>query len=125
MSEVSNIRNYKDLLVWQEGMKLAKQIYVLTSSFPADEKFGLVAQMRRAAVSVPSNIAEGQARKTTGEFKQFLGIAQGSLAELDTQIILSVELSLATSNGIHEISNAITKLQKMMNALQSKLITTH
>lgn len=79
------VRNYRDLLVWQKGIALVKQVYALTRTFPADEKFGLVAQMRRAAVSIPSNIAEGQSRHTTNEFVRFLSLAEGSLAELDTQ----------------------------------------
>jgi four helix bundle protein len=78
------IRDYKDLHVWQKGMELARRIYPLTSRFPSEEKFGLVSQMRRAAVSVPSNIAEGQARNTTGEYIQFLSHAEGSAAELDS-----------------------------------------
>src|SRR3982751_1616510 len=85
-------RSYKDLVVWQKGIALAKVVYKVTRNFPAEEKFGLIAQMRRAAVSVPSNIGEGQARHTTGEFIQFISHAEGSLAELDTQLILSVEL---------------------------------
>ncbi len=75
---------YRDLVVWQKGIELAKLIYVLTESLPSEEKFGLVSQMRRAAVSVSSNIAEGQARHTTGEFIQFISHAEGSVAELDT-----------------------------------------
>src|SRR5207248_9496463 len=88
----TNTRSYKDLVVWQKGIALAKLVYQLTKNFPSEEKFGLVAQMRRAAVSVPSNVAEGQARHTTGEFVQFISHAEGSLAELDTQLILSIEL---------------------------------
>jgi four helix bundle protein len=82
------IRDDKDLRVWQEAMDLAKLIYQVTSRFPSEEKFGIVAQMRRATVSVPSNIAEGQARKTTGEFVQFLSHGEGSLAELDTRRVM-------------------------------------
>ncbi|MGB2639026.1 MAG: four helix bundle protein, partial [Candidatus Acidiferrum sp.] len=85
-------KHYKDLLVWQKGMHLAKLVYKLTTRFPSEERYGLTSQMRRAAVSVPSNIAEGQARRGTNEFLQFLSIAEGSLAELDTQLSLSVEL---------------------------------
>src|SRR5262245_26169343 len=81
--------NFKDLFVWQKGMAIAQCTYRLTSGFPADEKFGLVAQMRRAAVSIPSNIAEGQARHTTAEFVRFVSIAEGSVAELETQVRLS------------------------------------
>ena len=83
---------YKDLLVWQKGITLVKQIYQLTRNFPDEERFGLISQMRRAAVSVPSNIAEGQARHTTGEFIQSISHAEGSLAELDTQLIIAAEL---------------------------------
>src|SRR6266481_8730516 len=85
-------RSYKDLVVWQKGIALANAVYRLTQSFPSTEKFGLIAQMRRAAVSIPSNIAEGQARHTTGEFIQFISHAEGSVAEVDTQLFLAVEL---------------------------------
>src|SRR5579859_7016456 len=91
-SEDSKPRSYHDLLVWKKGISLAKAVYKLTAEFPPEEKFGLISQMRRAAVSVPSNIAEGQARNTTGEFVQFISHAEGSLAELDTQLVLSAEL---------------------------------
>ena len=86
-------QNYKDLIVWQKGIELAKRIYTLSKSFQNDERFGLTSQMRRAVVSIPSNIAEGQARRTTPEYIQFISHAEGSAAELDTQIILAVELS--------------------------------
>src|SRR5919109_4175455 len=95
----NSTRSYKDLIVWQKGMALAKLIYQLTKKFPSEEKFGLIAQMRRAAVSILSNIAEGQARHTTGEFIQFISHAEGSLAELDTQLILSVELEFCPRNA--------------------------
>src|SRR5438270_12563985 len=85
-------QNYKDLVVWQKGIALAKIVYGLTQNFPSAEKFGLVSQMRRAAVSIPSNLAEGQARHTTGEFVQFISHAAVSVAELDPQLILSNEL---------------------------------
>src|SRR2546425_11563382 len=78
-------KHYKELLVWQKGMVLARLVYKVTMKLPAEERYGLTSQMRRAAVSVPSNIAEGQARRGTSEFLQFLSIAEGSLAELDTQ----------------------------------------
>ena len=88
----ANSMGYRDLLVWQKGMALVKEIYKLTRSFPEDERFGLISQMRRAAVSIPSSIAEGQARRTTKEFVQFISHAEGSLAELDTQTRLGIEL---------------------------------
>src|SRR2546430_14095084 len=87
-----NTQSSKDLVVWQKGIALAKIVYRLTQNLPPEEKFGLVAQMRRSAVSIPSNIAEGQARHTTGEFIQFISHAEGSGAEVDTQPILSTEL---------------------------------
>jgi four helix bundle protein len=92
-------QDYKDLVVWQKGIALAKLIYRLTQSFPSAGKFGLVAQMRRAAVSIPSNLAKGQARRTTGEFVQFISHAEGSVAELDTQLILSIELEVSKTPG--------------------------
>jgi four helix bundle protein len=82
--EKKKVQGYKDLLVWQKGIQLAKEIYRITQAFPNEEKFGLVSQMRRAAVSIPSNLAEGQARHTTKEFVQFVSHAEGSVAELDT-----------------------------------------
>ncbi|CAN5425092.1 four helix bundle protein [soil metagenome] len=106
-------RSYKDLVVWQKGIALA--------SFPAAEKFGLVAQMRRAAVSIPSNIAEGQARHTTGEFIQFISHAEGSLAELDTQLIISVELDICREAKASPAFQLIEEERRMLNSLRRKL----
>jgi four helix bundle protein len=121
--------HYKELLVWQKGMLLAKGVYGLTAKFPADERFGLVSQMRRAAVSVPSNIAEGQARQGTREFLQFLSHASGSLAELETQILLSVEMKYCAQIDVEGIAGLISELQKMIAALRrtldSSLATRH
>jgi four helix bundle protein len=115
-------QNYKDLVVWQKGIALAKMIYRLTQSFPSAEKFGLVAQMRRAAVSVPSNLAEGQARHTTGEFVQFISHAEGSVAELDTQLILSSELRFCDRASTAPAFELIDELRRMLNALRRKLV---
>ena len=117
------IRDYKDLHVWQRAMELAKQIYQLTGRFPVEEKFGLISQMRRAAVSIPSNIAEGQARNTTGEFVQFLSHAEGSAAELDTQLRLSVDLSYCDLNDLLEVFRLLTDVQKMLKRLRHSLTT--
>ena len=114
-------QNYKDLIVWQKGIELAKLIYKVTRKFPTEEKFGLVAQMRRAAVSIPSNIAEGQARRTTGEFVQFVSHAEGSAAELDTQIILAVELDFCRKPDALPIYELNDEIRRMLNALRRKL----
>ncbi len=115
-------QNYKDLVVWQKGIALAKIIYRLTQSFPSAEKFGLVAQMRRAAVSVPSNLAEGQARHTTGEFVHFISHAEGSVAELDTQLILSCELRFSDQASLASAFELIGELRRMLNVLRRKLV---
>ncbi len=119
------IRDYKDLQVWQKAMVLAKQVYQMTQAFPSEEKFGIISQMRRAAVSVPSNIAEGQARNTTGEFVQFLSHAEGSLPELDTQVRLSAALGFCRQPDGESVSASITELQKMLKSLRGKLAARH
>jgi four helix bundle protein len=117
------IRDYKDLHVWQKGMQLAKEIYLLTGKFPSEEKFGLVSQMRRAAVSIPSNIAEGQARNTSGEFVQFISHAEGSAAEVDTQLRLSIELGYYSTNDLEAVFRLLTDVQKMLKRLRYSLTT--
>ncbi len=114
-------RDYRDLLIWQKGMALAKQVYMLTQPFPDTEKFGLMTQMRRAAVSVPSNTAEGQAHNTTGEFVQYLSHAAGSVSELDTQLRLSIELGFCSREEAQEAHSLIVELRKMITALRRKL----
>ncbi|MDI1320753.1 MAG: four helix bundle protein [bacterium] len=114
-------QSYRDLVVWQKGIELAKMLYSLTTSFPSEEKFGLISQMRRAAVSVPSNIAEGQARHTTGEFIQFISHAEGSAAELDTQLCLSVELGLVRSEQAAPGFTLIDEIRRMLNSLRRRL----
>lgn len=108
-------------MVWQKGIELAKLLYPLTATLPNEEKFGLVSQMRRAAVSVPSNVAEGQARHTTGEFIQFISYAEGSIAELDTQLYLSVELGFVTNELANPSFELIEELRRMLNSLRRKL----
>ena len=117
----SGTRSYKDLVVWRKGIALAKVIYRLTLAFPSAETFGLVAQMRRAAVSIPSNIAEGQARHTTGEFIQFISHAEGSVAELDTQLIISTELKFCDSATAAPAFELISELRRMLNVLRRTL----
>src|SRR5437660_5476293 len=114
-------QRYKDLNVWQKGIELAKLTYMLTAKFPVEEKFGLVSQMRRAAVSIPSNIAEGQARHTTGEFIQFISHAEGSVAELNTPLILAIELKFCRDVGAEAAFELIAELRRMLNVLRRKL----
>jgi four helix bundle protein len=114
-------KSYKDLLIWQKGMALAKFVDQLSARSPVDERYDLISQIRRAAVSVPSNIAEGQARHTTKEFLQFLSHAEGSLAEVETQLLLSVELRFPNSEGIAPGLKEIDELQKMIVSLKRKL----
>jgi four helix bundle protein len=117
-------RSFKDLLVWQKGMALARGVYGITRPFPDHEKFGLVSQMRRAAVSIPSNIAEAQARHTTKEFIQFISHAEGSVAELETQLMLAADLGYCISGQAEQVEEAfrlISDLRNMLNALRRTL----
>ncbi|HEV2095461.1 MAG TPA: four helix bundle protein [Chthoniobacterales bacterium] len=118
---MNETQSYKDLLVWQKGIALAKATYHLTADFSGEEKFGLISQMRRAAVSIPSNIAEGQARHTTGEFIQFISHAEGSVAELDTQLVVVVELGFIEPTRIAQASALIDELRCMLNGLRRRL----
>lgn len=113
----NKIKNFKDLMIWQKGMELTKIIYQKTDSFPSKETYGIVSQMRRAAVSVPSNIAEGFMRKHNKEYKQFLYIALGSLAELETQIILSEKLGYLENKQSAEMQDNISELNRMVSGL--------
>jgi four helix bundle protein len=121
MSE--GIKSYKDLLVWQKGIELTREIYRVINKFPHKETYVLSDQLRLAAISVPSNIAEGQARRHTSEFKQFLHIALGSLAELHTQLNIAKELGYINENVLGEIENKIIELRKMISTLISRLPT--
>jgi four helix bundle protein len=113
------VKNYKELIVWQKSIKLAHEVYNISKKFPKNEMYGLTSQMQRAAVSIPSNIAEGQARNHRKEFVQFLGIAYGSSAELETQLLIAKqeysELSFDT------IENLLIEIQKMLNTLIQRL----
>src|SRR5258707_6868679 len=100
---------------------LARRVYQLTRAFPSDERFGLVSQLRRAAVSIPSNIAEGQARHTTGEFIQGISHAEGSLAELDTQLTIAVELAFCPQTVTPDLVALLGEVRKMLNALRRTL----
>ena len=120
-SENQKASSYKDLITWQKGILLVKHIYKLTSIFPGEEKFGLISQLRRAAVSVPSNIAEGQARRTTGDFIHFISNAEGSVAEVETQLIIAVELSFCSQAQAQTCFSVNDELRRMLNALRRSL----
>lgn len=118
---MSEIKDYKDLLIWQKGIELVKLVYVSLENFPKDEIFGLQNQMKRSAVSIPSNIAEGWGRSSTQNYIQFLRIARGSLLELETQLIIARELDFITDLKFNEIGGLITEESKMLNAFIKKL----
>lgn len=109
------MKTHHDLNVWQKSIELVKDIYTITKTFPNYEKYGLCSQMQRAAVSVPSNIAEGAARNHDKEFMQFLYYSYGSLSELETQLIISYDLKYVQDNS--EILKKIDKIQKMLSGL--------
>ena len=111
--------HYKSLLVWQKAIALVTEVYVVTRSFPRDELYGLTSQIRRAAVSIPSNIAEGQARLTPGEFRQFLGVARASLAEMDTQLIIAENLGYLTETG--PLFEQVAEVSRMISGLLSSV----
>jgi len=108
---------HKRLDVWQAAMKVAQMVYQLTNTFPSEERFGLVTQMRRAAVSIPSNIAEGAARQGKREFKNFVSMAQGSLSELDTQLDLTILLGYISEDDVKEIEGQLLRVDKMLTGL--------
>ncbi|TAH34278.1 four helix bundle protein [Candidatus Saccharibacteria bacterium] len=112
------MKTYKDLIVWQKSRSLVKDTYLLCSKLPKDEVYGLCSQMKRASVSIPSNIAEGYRRNNQKEYIQFLGIAAGSAAELETQLILADDLfGVATSDALEKLE----EIQKMLTVLIRKL----
>jgi four helix bundle protein len=121
MKPMNKIRNFKDLIIWQEGISLVKQVYLATRGFPKEEAFGLVQQMRRAAISVPSNIAEGFNRYHVGEKKQSLHISSGSAAELETQSIIAHELGYLDEATLSDLTIRIERLCKMINSPLTKL----
>lgn len=115
------LNSYKELTVWQKSVDLVLMVYELTSKLPKEETYGLASQMRRAAISIPSNIAEGSRPKDLPEYLQFLRIADASLVELETQIIISKKLYLNLQ--CLEVENLLEEVQKMLNVLISKLET--
>ena len=112
---------YNDLTVWQKGIMLARRVYEITSCYPEDERFGLVSQMRRSSVSIPSNIAEGYGRETDREHSHFLFISLGSSNELETQLILSQSFGFINEADYQEITDLNSEVNKMLSSLIYKL----
>jgi four helix bundle protein len=115
------VQNYRELIVWQKAMDMVELVYQATKAFPKEELYGLTNQVRRAAVSIPSNIAEGQARQSTAEFKNFLSIAQGSRAEVETQIMIAQRLGYLPQQQADQILNLSEEIKRMIYSLTAKL----
>ena len=118
-----SIQSYRDLDVWKKSIQLVKMAYVFTKHFPKDEIYGLVSQIRRSATSIPANIAEGRSRNTKKEFLNFLRIAYGSLAEMETHFIVAFELEMVTQSELDEILSKSSEIGRMLNGLRNSLLT--
>lgn len=119
--ETSKIKSYRELLIWQKSIQVVTNIYKLTRDFPKEELFGLTSQMRRCAISIPSNIAEGFGRNSQGDFKRFLNISLGSTYELKTQLEISQNLEYLSIENYKYLMESCVELEKMMNSLVSKI----
>jgi len=121
MCVMERIRTFRDLLVWQKAMLFVTEIYKETRNFPADEQYGLVSQIRRCAVSVPSNIAEGFGRNSRNDYLRFLNISMGSLYELQTQLQISLNLKLLNDNKFDKLYSKSREIERMLSSMISKL----
>ena|SRR3990167_7016008 len=115
------IHSYKDLIVWQKAITLVTEVYKLTELFPKEEMYGLSSQVRRSAISIPSNIAEGRSRGTRKDFSQFVRIAYGSGAELETQLLIAKTLPRTQSLDYRKVDNLLEEIMKMLNSMLRKL----
>jgi len=120
MSE-SSIKSHRDLIAWQKAMNLTEKVYDLARSFPKEEIYGLTSQIRRCAVSIPANIAEGQGRRSKKEFQQFLGHARGSLLELDTHLELALRFGYISSESYQNILPQLQEVGRILNGLLRSL----
>jgi len=111
----------EDLKIWKKSMELTKSVYQLVLELPTDEKFGLISQIKRSSISIPSNIAEGAGRNSNKEFKHFLSIANGSVYELQTQLILLIDLNIVKKEKVQPIIDTCIEIQKMNYSFQRKL----
>jgi len=119
------VQSYRELIAWQKAMDFVAAVYRVTRSFPKEELYGVTSQLRRAAVSIPSNIAEGQGRQTTGEFRQFLGHARGSLLETETQILLSERLEYLDHKTTEDLLRQAAEVGRILNGLMASLQGSH
>ena len=118
---MGEVKSYQDLIVWQKAMDLVTEIYRITKNFPKEEIYGLTNQMRRAAISIPSNIAEGHARKSRAEYIRFLSIAQGSRAELETQILIAVRLGYLADDESNCAFSLLNEISRMISTIKQRL----
>jgi four helix bundle protein len=118
---IVQVKSFQDLIVWQKGISLVTEVYALTTQFPAHEIYGLTSQLRRASVSIPSNVAEGHGRATRGEFNQFLGHARGSLCEVQTQIFIACKLGYITRQREQAVIAMTDELGRILNGLITSL----
>ena len=118
---MAKINSYKDLIAWQKAVDMVEAVYKLTAKYPTDERFGLVSQSRRAAVSVPSNIAEGYGRRTKADYVRFLDIARGSANEVETQLLIAVRLGFVTESDAGEATALVLEVQRILKGLVSSL----
>ena len=123
---MNEIKSYKDLLIWKKGITIVKLVYQLVKTFPQEEMYALSSQLKRASVSIPSNIAEGYGRNTDNSFSPFLDIARGSLFEIETQLIIAKELGFITNFELFQkLLNQIEEESKMINAFSKTLKANH
>ena len=115
------MHRYKDLKFWQLSRTFCKDIYIVTKSFPDDEKFGLISQLRRASISIPSNIAEGTSRVSNKDFKRFLRISLGSCYEIETQLLISFDLGFIENSELENLNNTLQQIIRMMSKFNSSL----
>lgn len=116
-----SMANFKELLVWQKSINFVTEIYELTNHFPKDEMYGLTSQIRRASISIPSNIAEGNSRRSVADYLQFLKIARGSCAEVETQLIIAQNLKFLSEEHYLKLNQDIIEISKMLNGLINSL----
>jgi four helix bundle protein len=121
--KIQKSRSYQDLEVWKLSIEFVKEIYLITEKFPKSETYGLSNQIRRAAVSIPSNIAEGQGRNSSKEFRQFLSIALGSVAETETQLIIAKEINFLRNDELEPLLVTIDRIRKMLKGLSKSIRT--